>query len=386
MWYQREISKKLSQLVSAYPACILTGARQVGKTTLLKTLFPQYHFVSLDLPSNAELAEKQPQEFIKRYPPPVIIDEVQYAPALFRHLKIWIDQNRQCYGQFLLTGSQKFTLMQNVSESLAGRCAVLELETLSQPEVLQGGHVALESLILRGGFPELHQRPELDAATFYQSYVATYLERDLRALLQVTHLRDFERFLRACALRSGHPLNKADLARDIGISQPTANQWLSVLQASNQITLLEPWFQNKTKSLIKSPKLYLSDSGLLCYFLGINSRDELMRSPLIGSIWETFVFAELRKAQTVKYGKWDMWFWRNLRGLEADFLIHRGGLFDLLEAKFNEHPSVKDVQSLVKVAEDLGKGVKKMSVICRAPQSYPVTECVQAVPLLEVDV
>jgi predicted AAA+ superfamily ATPase len=382
MWFLRDISKKIEQSARTFPAVIVTGARQVGKTTLLKKLFPRFHFVSLDLPSNAELAERQPEEFIRRYPPPLIIDEVQYAPGLFRYLKIWIDQNRQCYGQFLLTGSQKFSLMKNISESLAGRCSVLELETLSKNEIDSAQKTSLESLMLRGGFPELHQQPKLDAISFYQSYVATYLARDVRALLKVGHLRDFERFLRACALRSGQLLNKTDLARDIGITPPTANDWISVLQASNQITILEPWFTNKTKSLVKSPKLYLSDTGLLCYLLGITSQDELLRSPLLGNIWETFVFSELRKKQIAQKGHWKIWFWRDLRGLEVDFLVHRGGLFELLEAKFTETPDSKQVLPLAKVAANLGhKNVEKIAVLCRAKQSYPMGNEVEVIPL-----
>lgn len=379
MWIQREISEKIQLLSRQYPAVVLTGARQVGKTSLLKKLFPGHSFVSLDLPSLAELAEKEPELFIQRHPCPVIIDEVQYAPKLFRYLKSWIDKNRHDYGQFILTGSQKFTLMKNISESLAGRCVWIELETLSLSEIQSTLTVHALDVLVRGGFPELQTRPELDANSFYQSYVATYLERDIRALLNVTQLRDFERFLRACALRSAQVLNKSDLARDVGISPTTANEWLSVLEASNQILLLEPWFGNKTKSMIKSPKLYLADTGLLCHLLGISSLPDLHKSPLAGAVWETFVFSELRKRQICVEGKWQLWFWRDLRGLEADFLIHHGGNFELFEAKFSENPDLRDAGNLGKVAEILGgEKVEKMSVICRTAQDYPMTKTVWA--------
>jgi len=376
----------LLKAARTYPALILTGARQAGKTSLLQRLFPKYRFVPLDLPSHAELAEKGPQDFIGRYPPPLIIDEVQYAPGLFRYLKNWIDKNRHNYGQFLLTGSQKFVLMRNVSESLAGRCAVLELETLSLSEV-QGIRSQKEvDLIVRGGFPELHGRPELDPRTFYQSYVATYLERDVRELLRVGQLRDFERFLRACALRSGQLLNKANLAQDVGISPPTANEWLSVLHASNQVILLEPWFSNKTKSLVKSPKLYLADTGLLCHLLGIHSTEELFKSPLAGSIWETFVFSELRKRQICSRGGWELYFWRDLRGLEVDFLIHRGGNFELTEAKFTERPGEGEIRGLKKVRALLGgRRVKRSTLVCRTPNPYPLENGITATPLEEME-
>lgn len=387
MWFSRKIEDFLTNIVKSFPAVILTGGRQVGKTSLFAKLFPTHNFVTLDLPSHAELAEKQPDEFLRRYPPPVVIDEVQYAPGLFRYLKVWIDKNRTSYGQFLLTGSQKFTLMNNVSESLAGRCAVVELETLSLAEIRTQTSITDLQMILKGGFPELHQRPELDPRLYYQSYLATYLERDVRTLLSVVHLRDFERFLRACALRNAQLLNKADLARDIGISPPTANQWLTVLNASNQIQFLEPWFRNGTKSLVKSPKLYFSDTGLLCFLLGINTEEELRRSPLLGAIWESFVFAELRKQMLAKHGRWDLWFWRDLRGLEADFLVHRGGHFELIEVKFSETPETRDAAPLNKVADALGvERVLKKSVICRAPHSYPVGNGVMALPIGEYDI
>ncbi|MGD0796077.1 MAG: ATP-binding protein, partial [Acidobacteriaceae bacterium] len=222
---------------------VLTGARQTGKTSTFRHLFPDYAFVSLDLPTEAEQAEKEPERFLKRNPPPVIIDEVQYAPGLFRHLKVAVDAHRTRNGQFLLTGSQKFTLMKGVSESLAGRVDIVELETLSFAEIREAlPRTGLETAIVRGGFPELYANPDIDSVAFYNSYLATYLERDVRALANVGSLRDFERFLRACALRSANLLNKADLARDVGIAPSTANQWLSMLEASGQAVLLEPWF------------------------------------------------------------------------------------------------------------------------------------------------
>src|SRR6185295_1508550 len=191
------------------------------------------------------------------------------------------------FGQFILTGSQPFSLMQGVSESLAGRLGILELEGLSFGEA----RAAIPDLspldfAHRGAFPELWKARDLDVQGYYHAYVATYLERDVRSALNVSSLRDFERLLRACALRSAQILNKADLARDVGVSPSTAAQWLSVLQASDQIYLLEPWFSNRNKSLVKSPKLYLNDTGLMCFLLGVSTPAELMSSPFAGAIWE----------------------------------------------------------------------------------------------------
>ncbi len=288
MWISRAVEPRLERSAKTRPVIVLTGARQTGKTSTFLRLFPGHSFVSLDLPTEAEQAEKEPRTFLQRHPPPVIIDEVQYAPGLFRHLKAEVDAKRTRNGQFLLTGSQKFTLMKNVSESLAGRADIVELETLSFAEIRAAlPDTGVETAIVRGGFPELYANPDIDLVAFYNSYLATYLERDVRAFSNVGSLRDFKRFLRACALRSANLLNKADLARDVGISPSTANQWLSMLEASGQAVLLEPWFSNRTKSIVKSPKLYLTDTGLLCALLNIRSKEDLRQSPAVGAILES---------------------------------------------------------------------------------------------------
>ena len=290
---------------------MLTGARQTGKTSTLLRLFPNHGFVSLDLPTEAEQAEKEPKEFLRRHPAPLIVDEVQNAPSLFRHLKSAVDAARTRNGQFLLTGSQKFILMTSASESLAGRAEIAELETLTWAEMRAAiPETRLETAIVRGGFPVLHANPEIDHASFYNSYLATYLERDVRSLANVGSLRDFERFLRGCALRSANLLNKAELARDVGITPSTANHWLSVLEASGQIVLLEPWFSNRTKSIVKSPKLYLADTGVLCALLNIRSEAALHESPAAGAVWETFVFAQLRGRERRAARAGSLFFWR----------------------------------------------------------------------------
>ena len=229
--------------------------------------------MSLDLPNQAEQAEKEPGTFLQRHPPPVLIDEVQYAPGLFRHLKVAVDAHRTRNGQFLLTGSQKFALKKNVSESLAGRADIVELETLSFAEILAAlPQTGVETAIVRGGFPELYANLDIDPIAFYNSYLATYLERDVRSLTNVGSLRDFERFLRACALRSANLLNKADLARDVGIAPSTANHWLSMLEASGQIVLLEPWFSNRTKVDRQEPQALPCGHGFTLRFVEYSVR------------------------------------------------------------------------------------------------------------------
>ena len=378
MWIPLYVETRLVHSVRTRPVVVLTGARQTGKTATLRRLFPDYRFVSLDLPSEAELAEKQPDTFLARYPPPVILDEVQYAPALFRHLKVAVDRDRARPGQFLLTGSQKFTLMAGVSDSLAGRADIVDLETLSFREISEAlPSTTAEAALWRGGFPELQANADIDAVAFYSSYVATYLERDVRALTNVGSLRDFERFLRACALRSGNLLNKADLARDVGIAPSTANQWLSVLEASGQVVLLEPWFSNRTTTLVKSTKLYLADSGLLCALLNVRTPDELRRSPWAGAVWETFVFAQLRHRERMACRSHSLFFWRD-RTREVDFVAEAAGRLELIEAKWTELPARSDAVNLAFVREAVGPtNVASAAIVCRAPNGYPLDDGIE---------
>jgi len=385
MWIPRDVEGRLRRSARTRPVVVLTGARQTGKTSTLRRLFPDHAFVSLDLPTEAEQAEKEPAAFLRRHPPPVLIDEVQYAPALFRHLKVAVDARRAVNGQFLLTGSQKFTLMTGVSESLAGRADIVELETLSLAEIHAARpRTAVEAAIVRGGFPELHANPDIDAAAFYNSYLATYLERDVRSLANVGSLRDFERFLRACALRSANLLNKADLARDVGVAPSTASQWLSILQASGQVVLLEPWFSNRTKSIVKSPKLYLADTGLLCALLNIRSEDGLLTSPAAGAVWETFVCAQLRHREARAGRTGSLFFWRD-RTREVDFVADVGGRLELFEAKWTELPAAADAANLEFVRNVVGAArIAAGAIVCRAPHSYPLAGGFRAVPAGEL--
>jgi uncharacterized protein len=385
MWIPRTIEAKLRDLAATRPVLVLTGARQTGKTSTLRRLFPDYDFVSLDLPSEAEQAEKEPALFLQRHPPPAILDEVQYAPALFRHLKVVVDAQRHRAGQFLVTGSQKFTLMKGVSESLAGRAAILELAPLALAEVRAvRPKTLLLDFIVRGGMPELHAHGDLDVVSFQNSYLATYLERDVRTLANVGSLRDFERFLRACALRSANLLNRADLARDVGIAPSTANQWLSILEASGQVTLLEPWFSNRTKSIVKSPKLYLNDTGLLCALLNIRDAASLQTSPSAGAVWETFVLAQLRHRERVTGRERSLFFWRD-RTREVDFLVEAAGWLELFEAKWTELPDATDLVNLRFARETLGRPkVRSAVVVCRARNAFPLDDGCRAVPVDEL--
>jgi predicted AAA+ superfamily ATPase len=373
MWIERLIEPRITALAATRPAVVITGGRQTGKTSLARRLFPEHTYVSLDLPSVAALAEHDPAEFLAAHPPPVVIDEVQYAPGLFRHLKRAIDGRRGEPGRFILTGSQPFTLMQGVAESLAGRAAVVEVEGLTWAEI-QSVHPGMPpaEMLLRGGFPELHANPAIDTAEFMRSYVATYLERDLRSQLRVGSLRDFERFVRAAALRSAQLLNKAELARDVGLSGSTAGEWLALLERGGVVTLLEPWFSNRGKSLVKTPKLYFHDCGLAAYLMGIGAAGELSASPLVGALWETFVCGELRQALARAGSARQLHFWRD-RTKEADFLIQAGGRFALADAKWTELPTPADASRLIRIRDELPPGrVDRIAVICRTEQRHPL--------------
>ena len=385
MWIPRDIEPRLQRSARTRPVLVLTGARQTGKTSTFRRLFPEHEFVSLDLPTEAEQAEKEPESFLRQHPAPVIIDEVQYAPGLFRYLKIAVDADRSGHGRFLLIGSQKFTLMKSVSESLAGRADIAELETLSLHEIQTAlAKTMPEDAIVRGGFPELYADRDIDHVAFYNSYLATYLERDVRSLANVGSLRDFERFLRACALRSANLLNKADLARDVGISPSTANHWLSVLEASGQVVLLEPWFSNRTKSIVKSPKLYLADTGVLCALLNIRTLEELRQAPAAGAVWETFVFAQLRARERRAGRVGSLFFWRD-RTREVDFVVDVAGKLELFEAKWNEVPTVADSVNLEFVRNVVGKSrIASGAIVCRTPKSFALSNGFRALSVVDI--
>ncbi len=387
MRYQRDITGRVHRAATHFPAVVVTGARQTGKTTLLRAAFPRHTYVSFDLPSLAESAEQSPADFLARNRPPILFDEVQYVPSVFRHLKAAIDADRDASGRFVLTGSQNFVLMREVSESLAGRVAVFDLEGLSAREI---GRDAIARNVLndtpsalsRGSFPALWNDIDVPVDEFFHSYVATYLERDVRQIVNVGSLRDFERFLRLCAVRSAQLLNRSDLARDVGVTVKTIDTWLSALAASNQITLLEPYFENVGKRVVKSPKLFLNDAGLLMFLLGLDARS-LVKSPHVGAVWETAVFGEIRKCLQRTSAAGRTYFYRDRDGREVDFVVAAGSHLDLVECKWTEVPAARDTTALIHVAEILSHGgtraVRDRWVACRTPHVHALANGGRAV-------
>lgn len=340
MWIERSLSKKIVEISRSRPALLITGARQVGKSSLLHELFKNIEYITLDNILLADSAKENPSSFLSKLQLPVILDEIQYSPELFRNIKILIDNNRTDYGQWLLTGSQKFNLMQHASESLAGRIGIINLETLSAEELRNSNKISeknLHNIIWKGGYPELWKNTEINSSIFFESYVQTYLEKDLRLILNVTNLRDFQRFLIICASRIGQLVNYSDLAKDIGISSVTAKQWLNALEASGIIYLLSPYFSNINKRLVKSPKLYFSDQGLACYLLNIKNMSDFDNSIYKGSLWENFVFTELLKVHQLQVGR-NFFFYRDQNNVEIDFVIEKANELILIEAKSSEIP------------------------------------------------
>jgi predicted AAA+ superfamily ATPase len=342
MWIPRELEATLKQTAGTRPAVVLTGCRQAGKTSLLVNAFGDHHYVSLDVPRVAEEAEHSGEDFLRRHPPPLIVDEVQYAPALLRHIKADIEQHREAAGRFLITGSQDFSLMEGVTESLAGRSAVLTLHSLSarEYEAWSGrtlDRVALVEWMLKGGYPELHSRG-LDAERFFSDYLATYLERDVRTILGVRSLRDFDRFMRLCAARTGQLVSYTALATDLGVSPNTMKSWLSVLEASKIVVLLEPYFENLGKRIVKTPKLYFLDTGLCSFLLGARTPDDLLRSPMLGALFETHVLGQILRHFANQGRRREIYFYRDHHGHEVDFLIPTAGRFELIECKWAESP------------------------------------------------
>lgn len=386
MWIIRKYEKTLKALSEQFPSVVVTGPRQVGKTALVQRIFPDHTYVTLDIPAVAAQAENHPESFLKNHPEPLIIDEVQYAPSIFRYLKVAIDKNKKP-GRFILTGSQSFLLMHGVAESMAGRCGILNMLNLSSREVQEGvGRYSEDDYLIKGGYPELYERPEIDFHFWYSAYLATYLERDVRNILNVGSLRDFDRFLRAVAVRTAQILSYSELARDVGISPNTAKKWISVLQASGQIVILEPYYRNLGKRLIKSPKLYMSDTGLALFLMGFEEFESVLKHPAIGAIWETHIVMQVIKHFQALGKNKPLWFWRTAHAAEVDLLIEQGGRFVAIEAKFSENPDATALKGIRALQNLYGEGSLMDGLIAsRTHNSYPLSERVRAIPGSDID-
>jgi len=402
MYLARTIEKTISGAAGQFPVLLVTGARQVGKTTLLRHLGGSGRtYVTLDDPLALNLARQDPALFMQRFPAPLLIDEIQYAPGLLPYIKMAVDNNRKP-GQFWLTGSQQFQLMKNVSESLAGRLGILQLLGLSRLESLGLGAVQspflpnptlfqkarcnsltlqeLYTIIWQGSFPALILDSSMDRNIFLSSYVQTYLQRDVRDLAQVGDEMAFLRFLRAAAARTAQLLNVAEMARDADVAPNTAKKWLSILQTSGLVYLLDPYFSNVTKRMVKSPKLYFLDTGLAAYLTEWSSPETLEAGAMSGAILETWILAELLKSWWHNGLRAPFYYYRDTDQKEIDLLIVQDGTVYPLEFKKTASPdknAIRHFGVLKKLNMPIGMG----AIVCLAQQALPLNSDVWSVPV-----
>jgi len=366
LYIRRHLERAIELTARMFGAVLVTGPRQVGKTTLLREFTGKMSYVTLDDPLLLQSALNEPGTFFKDHPPPVFIDEIQYAPCLFPYIKMWIDQTKG-KGQFFLSGSQQFQMMKRISESLAGRIGILNLAGLSlreigaiafdQPflpeegyfnarkmELQEIGYQDVWKIIHRGSMPELVNNPDFDWRTYYAAYVKTYLERDVRSLAQVGDEMKFLRFMTAAAAQSGQLLNLSSLARDAGISPPTAERWLSILRASGTVYVLEPYYNNIIKRAVKTPKIYFMDTGLAAWLTRWPNSETLKAGAQAGAFFEGFVIAEIIKSY-YNAGVLDppLYFYRDKEQHEIDLLIQQGDTLHPIEIKKHADPHKSDI-------------------------------------------
>lgn len=347
---KRTLAQKLHQLVKQYPVITITGPRQSGKTTLVRSEFKDYRYFSLENPDTRQIALTDPRGFLNSVKTGTILDEIQRAPDLVSYIQTMVDEDDQP-GRFILTGSQNFLLFEKISQSLAGRTAILHLLPFSKRELLGQQPITIDSfpvvsemdsystdlwqLLYQGFYPRIHDK-QLNPTEWYAWYYQTYIERDVRLLQNIGDINTFTRFVRLCAGRNGQPVNFTNLAADAGITHTTARRWLSILQASFIVALVQPYHENFRKRITKSPKLYFFDTGLLAFLLGIRNAEELQFHAMRGSVFESFVFSELHKMFVHSGQIPSIYFWSDSAGHEIDFIVEQGSRLIAIEAKSGE--------------------------------------------------
>ena len=402
MYIARHIEKTIEKSFAAFPAVLITGPRQVGKSTLLLNRFKNIPNVTLDNPLQLLSLRQDPVEFFKLHGSPLIIDEVQRAPECFSVLKYMIDSDRRA-GMYILTGSQKYALMKGVSESLAGRIGIIDMLGLSDREIYEDPFdrpflptsdyllerrpkmaPSIQNLwkrIHRGSMPKLYSNENMDWEQYYAAYVDTYIERDVKQLGSVGDTLAFTQFMTALASITGELLNAASLARDVGVDSKTVKRWLSILQASNIIYLLQPFSLNINKRIIKTPKVYFTDTGLVCYLCRWLTPETLANGAMAGSIYETFIVSEILKSYYNAGKEPDLYFFRNTDGQEVDLLFYRDGKLYPIEIKKTSSPNVKDAKHFGTLSTFFPSlEVSEGGIICNAEDLLPLGQNLKIIP------
>lgn len=401
MYIKRKLEEVVLRTASAFPVVLVTGPRQVGKTTmLLKIAEKNRQYISLDDPVARDLAQNDPGLFIQRYAPPVLIDEVQYAPELLPHIKMYVDHSRK-KGDFWLTGSQMFHLMNNVSESLAGRVGIINMLGLSNSEIYNNDFgeytTSFDDLldkvtrtaprkltdvferIHNGSMPALYETPQ-SVEMFYSSYLNTYLQRDIRDLNQVGDMSSFLRFLTCCAARTSQMVNYSEIAKDVDISSPTAKKWLSLLVSSGIVALIEPYFNNALKRIIKAPNMYFLDTGLCAYLTRWTNPQALEVSAMAGAFFETLVVSEIIKSYYNAGKRAPIYYYRDTDKKEIDLILENNGILCPIEIKKSSNPKKAAIRNF-KVLEKTSLAVGQGNVICLCNDLIPIDKMNSLVPV-----
>ena len=359
----RTIVEGINAYMQRYPIVALTGPRQSGKTTLLKGMFPDFRYVSLENPDNRAFAENDPNGFLQLYDQKVILDEVQRVPALLSYIQTIVDSNNMM-GQFILSGSQNFNLMKSITQSLAGRVALFKLLPFDMMELKSADLLPsdYEQLILKGSYPALYDR-SIPFASFYANYIETYIQRDVTELLSIRDFGLFRTFLKLCAARIGQQLNIANLSSETGVSVPTLRSWISILESSYIMYQLPPFFKNFNKRLVKSPKLYFYDTGLASFLLGIRNEKTLLESEFKGALFENMIITEYVKQNYHNNLYHDFYYWRDSNGHEVDLLVSNDTAYDAIEIKSTKTILPKQFAGLDFLANIGGDAIRRKILV-----------------------
>lgn len=402
MFLSRTLKDYISKVNDFFPIVMITGPRQVGKTSLLEECAKDNRkYVSLDSSEKRTLAQNDPSLFLQRYKPPVLIDEIQYAPQLFPYIKEIVDKEKQ-KGMFWITGSQQFSLMQNVSETLAGRVGIMHLQGFSQSEKFENYQQApflpeLQNIenrksndigtdnifhtIWKGSYPAMWLTSDDNWELFYNSYVQTYIQRDVRQILNISNELTFIKFMKAAAAQTGQLLDYASMARDVGVAETTIKSWISVLNTSGIIFLLQPYSNNLTKRALKTPKMYFMDTGLACYLTRWNNYEALEDGAYAGAIFETYVISEILKSYWHNGKEPFVYFYRDKEKREIDLLIDQNGKLHPIEIKKKSNPDKNDIRHFHVIEDTIKQQRGEGCVICLSEDYLPISENVYSVPV-----